>query len=591
MKKSIRSLVSLFFALLSLSTCTQAQSESFSWNSIQPTQNINLTWHRCNFDFECTTLEVPLDYTDPTGPKATIALTRMPASVPRTSEVYKGPILFNPGGPGQSGIDFIHTLGYWLAIELGPQFDLVGFDPRGIARSTPRVSLFKTQAERTFFEENYLKQMVNGSGEGVSKAWGLGHVIGKLATAHNAEENGYLEHINTPNTSRDMLRIVESFGREKLMYWGISYGTVLGATFATMFPDKVERMVLDGVVNMDDYYNLTFSDDLQDAPTILTHFFDACASAGPTTCAFHEPSPSRIKSKYLSLANQIRNSPIPVYYTSRFDGRPVYGLLDYSKFQTVVFYSLYSPYAWFPRLAEALAALHDDRNPQPFFELGGARAFECPCEPDHEDELDRGVVVEGAAVIACSDGARIPPGLEEMKQAFAEFSAKSEWAGVWAWGRMSCLGWPKKTPGPALEGPYVANTSHPILFIGNTADPVTPLAHAKKVSKGFPGSVVLTQDAPGHGSMTTTSYCTQLHIREYFNNGTLPEDGTVCDVATSLFPSDDFDNESTKRTKRDLLTDSLSATGSLEGVDVEQWMDAVEKISKEAAARRVYGPL
>ena len=73
--------------------------------------------------------------------------------------------------------------------------------------------------------------MVNGSGEGVSKAWGLGHVIGKLATAHNAEENGYLEHINTPNTARDMLRIVESFGREKLMYWGISCVVLLVVFF------------------------------------------------------------------------------------------------------------------------------------------------------------------------------------------------------------------------------------------------------------------------------------------------------------------------------------------------------------------------
>src|SRR5690606_2381462 len=86
----------------------------------------------------------------------------------------------------------------------------------GIARSTPRTSIFATEAERAFFGNAYLSQMVNGTGEGVAKAWGIGHVIGKLAKAHDEEEGDYLQYINTPNTARDMMRILESYGEEKL---------------------------------------------------------------------------------------------------------------------------------------------------------------------------------------------------------------------------------------------------------------------------------------------------------------------------------------------------------------------------------------
>ncbi|KAG2014272.1 hypothetical protein CC2G_011105 [Coprinopsis cinerea AmutBmut pab1-1] len=563
------------------------QRRPYTIPQITPSQN--LTWHECYSTFECARLEVPLDYDNPTGPQAVIALTRKPAGVPTSSADYKGPILFNPGGPGQSGVEFVLGLGDLLAMGLGPQFDLVGFDPRGIARSTPRTSIFATEAERAFFGNAYLSQMVNGTGEGVAKAWGIGHVIGKLAKAHDEEEGDYLQYINTPNTARDMMRILERYGEEKLKYWGISYGSVLGATFATMFPDKVERMVLDGVVDLDDHYTVAWGDNLQDADNVLEQFFTCCAAAGPSGCAFHQPSAADIKASFYQLANQIRNEPIPVYTTST-SGAPTYGLLDYSKFQTTVFYALYSPFSSFAPLAEVLAQLADG-NPEPFFAFDGAQAFRCDCgatggeEEEEEEEEEMQAVTEGTAAVLCTDGAKVPQGLGDTQTAFAGLSAKSEWAGVWAWMRLSCLGWPKKTPAASFEGPYAANTSHPILFIGSTADPVTPLANANKVSQGFNGSVVLTQDAPGHTSLGATSFCTQLAIREYFINGTLPAPDTVCDVIGSPFPGG-----LARRSRRD-VEDSFSGASGLEGVDVEQWMDAVEKLSKEAAARHAYGPL
>ncbi|KAG2014271.1 hypothetical protein CC2G_011104 [Coprinopsis cinerea AmutBmut pab1-1] len=557
--------------------------------------------------------------------QAAIALVRKPASVLPNSKEYKGPVLFNPGGPGQSGVAFVLGLGDHLAQTLGSGFDIVGFDPRGIARSTPRTTIFPTPAERAFFQQAHLNRIVNASGEGVERAWGVGHVIGKLAQAHDEEEGGYLEYINTPNTARDMLRIVRAFGREKIQYWGFSYGTVLGATFAAMFPENVERMVLDGVVDIENWYNGIWGSELQDASSALDHFFQACAaSPSPKNCALHDPDASVIKARYYDLADRIKHEPIAVHTESLWGG-PTYGLLDHSKFQTVMLMGLYFPYRAYSFYARALRDLLDG-HPDTFFAMDGSRGFQCECD---RWEVSEEEVVEGRMAVECADAAGWDggAGLEEARRAFEAFSGGGEgrwreWAGVWAGARLNCLRWPRKIPGkPDFEGPFVANTSHPILFIGNTADPVTPLAHAHKVSQGFPGSIVLTQDSPGHASLAATSFCTQLHIREYFVNGTLPQPGTVCDVEGELFPDSvwpfgesgggegvgdsspaaggdgELEDGALRRArrdskaKRDEVKERLAARPGLEGVDVEQWMYSVEKLSREAAGRRVYGPL
>lgn len=154
---------------------------------------------------------------------------------------YRGPILFNPGGPGGSGVDFINRLGDLLAQVVGEEFDVVGFDPRGIARSTPKVTFFGAQeGEREVWTTNNQgvirsasDDLEGESGKSVEKTWAHAVVTNKLV-----EERGgdWLGNINTEQTAYDMLSIVKAYGREKLQYWGFSYGTILGSTFAALFP-------------------------------------------------------------------------------------------------------------------------------------------------------------------------------------------------------------------------------------------------------------------------------------------------------------------------------------------------------------------
>lgn len=177
-----------------------------------------------------------MNYSDPHGEQYSIALIRKPATVPPESEFYRGPVLFNPGGPA-SGVDFIQgPRGEQFSSILGPQFDILSFDPRGknmgtkidqsgvtltvmciigVARSTPRASFFESDVER----ELWMSETIAENMSDVPRVWARAHVLSRLA---GEADTGYLRHVNTDNTARDMLRIVEAHGRSKIQYWGFS---------------------------------------------------------------------------------------------------------------------------------------------------------------------------------------------------------------------------------------------------------------------------------------------------------------------------------------------------------------------------------
>ncbi|KAK1218207.1 hypothetical protein PQX77_019108, partial [Marasmius sp. AFHP31] len=161
--------------------------------------------------------KVPLDYNNPDGNKAAIAIIRLPANVSSDSQDYRGPILFNPGGPGGSGVDYVLAAGATHRVGLGPQFDLVRFDPRGVQRSTPRIEFYESRAERALSFRPYVE--LNQSRETVESWWASSQIMGTLAYERGKD---YLGHMNTPNSARDMLSIVEAYGQEKLQYWGFS---------------------------------------------------------------------------------------------------------------------------------------------------------------------------------------------------------------------------------------------------------------------------------------------------------------------------------------------------------------------------------
>ncbi|KAJ7713376.1 Alpha/Beta hydrolase protein, partial [Mycena metata] len=459
-----------------------------------------------------------------------IAIARYPANC--TKSEYRGPILLNDGGPGGSGVDYVVEVGASIATIIGKQFDIVGFDPRGAYHSTPTVSFFRTAAERALgmpATSDIVFPALNQTADAVAQQWVRAQILGQLAV--NRNDGNYIQHITTDNTARDMLRITEAFGFEKVQYWGVSYGSVLGSTFAAMFPDKVGRVVVDGVMPMDTWYSANLTREAANTDKTLQTFFDGCAAAGPEACAFSAPSSIEVAAKLDALFAAIEIQPVPVI-------TPVsYGVVDYTFLRNSVFHALYSPYDSFIALAQGLVDLAMG-NATTLYTAEEVPPFECDCNsttPFHENGY------EALVAISCGDMAIESDTVSQLQAYYASIQAISSIADLYGNWRVVCSHHFRSFLASCeltyLQGPFGAlNTSFPLLVIGNTADPVTPIAGAKSTVDAFPGSALLTIDAPGHTSLGAPSTCFYGYLRQYFQNGTLPPQSTVCQPDDVLFP-------------------------------------------------------
>ena len=184
-------------------------------------------------EVECATLTVPLDYENPDGKQIDLALIRTPAGDDR-----EGAVLTNPGGPGGSGVDLVVNAGSTMQAEMGlDDFDIVGFDPRGVDRSGG-ISCVSDEVQ-----DKYL--YVDPTPDDAAEAQLYDEAKTAIPDACRQKYGDDLVHYSTANTARDMDEIRKALGDEQITFLGISYGTYLGAVYATMFPDQVRAMVLD----------------------------------------------------------------------------------------------------------------------------------------------------------------------------------------------------------------------------------------------------------------------------------------------------------------------------------------------------------
>lgn len=502
-----------------------ADPAPFRWSDAVPSTDLH--WTPCFDGLECARLKVPLDWTNPADTRTVaIALTKVPASVPETDPSWSGPVLVNPGGPGGPGTDLAISIGRELQAVVGRTHSVVGFDPRGVKNTTPATSCFPSEAARVIWFLRAAGRVMGHAGNhgGIAveyaRAKSLGRVCAQVATD--------VEYAGTPNVARDMLAIVEASwnavgvdGTKKgLRYWGFSYGTVLGQTFASMFPERVERVVVDGVVDIDDYYAGGWSKNLQDADKVLSRFYSYCASS--PSCAFTAATPSLVEKRLRDLMARAAQEPIPVYDNNAPDW------VTDSDIRTIMFWALYFPIARFPIAAEALAALETGN---------GAKAvalvhysYECQCSVDDEAP---NTGVEADFSILCQDGGGNNSTMEEFTGYVDELKGQSEMiGGNWAQIQMSCTGWviPAKGLQPTsggyaqLGGSWGAErTRHPLLFVSSEFDPVTPLDNARAMRKRFGGAGLLVQGSEGHCSLSAPSACAVGAIGRYFRDGTVEE--------------------------------------------------------------------
>jgi pimeloyl-ACP methyl ester carboxylesterase len=500
-------------ALLAL--CAAAIGFTTGSASAAPTK---IAWNKCYSDlgpFQCGTLQVPLDYDQPNGATISLAVVRLPASDPAHRI---GSLFLNPGGPGGSGVDFTLFAGPFLYNDsVRAHFDLVGFDPRGISRST---------ALRCFGNPKqwgpYFTPFAFPSTPAEEQVW----MNADLYLDSNCAQRGgkIADHMSTANVARDLDQLRQAVGDAKLTYAGYSYGTMIGQTYANMFPDNVRAIIIDGVLDpiawttgSGDGSTIPFSTRLHSdigAQATLQEFFRLC-DAG--TCAFGPDSAARFK----ALGDRLKAHPLVV---TNPDGSSME--INYSILIGMTLGAMYDSSSW-EDFAGVLASLESaTADPaklgarlQPF--LGPPAYITKRGFPHYEN------FVEGFPAVACVDSDNPHTYAAWSAAGAAEDAATGYFGRIWTWVSSICAAWPHGDA-DRYTGPFNKRTANPVLVIGNLFDPATRYQGAVTAASLLPNSRLLTVHGWGHTSLFISS-CADAAASAYLVNLTLPAPGTVCE--------------------------------------------------------------
>ncbi|GAB7356483.1 hypothetical protein MBLNU459_g7244t2 [Dothideomycetes sp. NU459] len=562
---------------LSSSTSTSAQGHlidaavskhEFLWDEIPA--HPELIYYDCFGDFKCARLQVPLDWNaseHEDNRTMEIAVIRLPATVPVTDPRYGGAIITNPGGPGGSGVRFALGVGHELRtiVSAGPStaadssakhFDIISFDPRGVNNTRPFLSCFPDTVALTTYDIETAASGVFGSSDMAYKLnWARARAMAE-GCSRRAIELGIVlggQVAIADSHAEVMDRVKYRHGQEMVQYWGFSYGTVIGVTMSAMYPERMSRIILDGVTDSFDYMEGGWLSNLHDTDMLIAKFGEYCWLGGPKNCAlFHEDGPAAILEQFMAIVQSLKEEPIGVPAVNGNTAQ----VATYSDLKALFKKKCYNPLFDFHTIARIMSELRAGNGTglvQAKTEnqklLNSGLSEQCTKDGPYSlacfNGTKDGFGSVGTAILCLDAEPQINVTREEYWLYAQELMASSKLIGdSWASIRVPCTQWHIR-PKWRYEGNFTATTAHPILFVGNTFDPVTPIRNAFKMAKGFEESVVLHQDSEGHCSIAAASLCTARAQREYFQTGMLPKNGTVCDVPRH--PLDGFSEEETPK--------------------------------------------
>jgi pimeloyl-ACP methyl ester carboxylesterase len=439
---------------------------------------------------ECAKVQVPIDYTQPQGPTAEIAMSRLKATDPAHRI---GSLLVNPGGPGASGIEIASQLALLMKnTEVAQKFDLVGFDPRGVGASTPTIRCLTAQEQ----DSQRATDTLDPSPAGVARA----EAVARQTADGCAQKTGtsFLAHVGTSDVAHDMDILRSVVGDQKLNYLGYSYGTHIGSTYAEEFPGNVRAMVLDGAVDPDQ----DPTDELVDQGKGFQGTFEAFAKDCSTKpgCPLG-PDPAQATARFQALTRPLLAKPIPLP-----DGRK----LSYNDAQQGTIQALYATSQW-PQLRQGLTELtqgqgqslmgladsYYDRAPDGTYapQQDAFNAVRCVDDPqikDHAKALAQATRYNAAAPML--DSGRGP-------------SSALDPCGFW--------------PVPATGGPHVPKVPGlaPPLVVSTTDDPATPYQSGVNLAKDLNGSL-LTKVGDQHTASYQGFPCVDSIVTRYLVDGT-----------------------------------------------------------------------
>ncbi|WP_420180199.1 alpha/beta hydrolase [Paenarthrobacter sp. TA1.8] len=454
----------------------------------------SVEWNSCEDGYHCGKVQVPKDYANPASGDITLSVIKLPSTGNK-----QGSILVNPGGPGGSGVDFIKDAGNTHFTEkLRANYDVVGFDPRGVGRSAPVTCM--TDAERDAAREKVFRKNTD---EGLAAAL----AFNKAFAEQCAQQTGdVLGHIDTVSAAKDLDILRAVANDAKLNYLGFSYGTFLGSTYASLFPDNVGRVVLDGAVDPANSNEELTAGQARAFERALRTYVASCQ--GQQQCPLSGSVDNGVQ-EIRDLINAVDQNP----QTAK-DGR----LVTANDFVNGLILPLYNDQSW-PALTQALesafsgdvsqmmrlADLGADRDPNGTYSSNSAFAFQAiNC-------LDYPMVTDTAGMRA-----------EEVRllQDSPTFGA------FFAYGGVTCKDWPY--PSTRTPAPVEYNGSAPIVVVGTTGDPATPLEWSQSLRKQLENASLVTWEGEGHTAYGRANSCVSTAVDDYFVDGKLPQDGLTC---------------------------------------------------------------
>ncbi|KAF9644793.1 alpha/beta-hydrolase [Thelephora ganbajun] len=539
--------------VVAVPTSTPRSDPSISWGGCG-SLGINAT----DPNLQCGYLEVPMDYHDNFAGNARLAVIKYAATAKKL-----GTIFFNPGGPGGSGLKAITGSGHVFSRGFQGAFDVVSWDPRGVGHTFPgEVYCFNNTEEDAGFWKHTPVSYINETIAGKFDKRDLDELYSqvdlterkfKQFAAHclNGSAAPYFKYLGTSSTVRDLVSLGDAIvGKgEPIDYWGISYGTVLGFNFLNMFPERAGHVILDGVVDptaWTSYKLLRLS--LADAEKTHSGLTDGCAKAGRAGCKLIEFTGDNASGDDVKTLLDYAHDVILELYRDGYSVPLAPGFI-----KAELFNLLYSPTIWSQYVNSyvydvvALA-------------LQASRAHNITVPGGHKYKVPSGNVTINRSFLSLASVASSPNLTSYTSMAisgaddFNDDNTKikdifdiivdttrevtSTFGTIWGLGYTSS-GWPTRSV-ERLPPYSPKELKTPVLVIGNTADPITPLAGAKSAAKLLGDNAFLVEQLGfGHTSLAQASSCTLGIIRNYFANSVLPQErSTQCPVDDpDLFPA------------------------------------------------------
>jgi pimeloyl-ACP methyl ester carboxylesterase len=451
-----------------------------------------LHWQPCGSQLaglQCTTLQVPLNYADPSGRKITLALDMAPATAPAAEQ--QGIMLTNPGGPGAPGLSLAAEVAEGISPQVAATYDIVGFDPRGVGSSSPSLT-----CDPNFFSgvrPDYIPANAAAEQVLISRAK-------SYAAACEQKFGWFLPYETTVSMARDMDQIRQAFGVKQLTYYGISFGTYLGQVYGTLFPSHVRRMVLDSTV---DPTGVWYADNISQDYAFQGRFEAFFAWTAKYDSTYHlGTTTAQVQAAYYKIRAQLEKTPI---------NGPSGPLIGPDELDDTILLGGYLNALW-PGFAQALSQYLNEGSSADLieqFQDWGAQ---------NENEFAVYNAVECADVNWPRNWAKWQSDTEHVYQT-APFEAWDN-----AWFNAACAFWPVTGP----SKPFQVNGAQlpPVLMLQGTLDPATPYAGAQDAHKLLPTArMVVVEGGGNHGQSLESppDTCVQNYLNSYLATGAVPE--------------------------------------------------------------------